>query len=210
MGITERKEREKQEMRDKILQVATKMFLEDGFEKTSIRNIAEAIEYSPATIYLYFKDKDELFFAIHEIGFQKLLQRLDVLKDIKDPVKRLRELGFIYINFALENPEYYDLMFIMLAPMNSLHERVEKGEIPCWHFGEQTFKLLIDTVQEGMDKGLIRGSNAGLAAMYMWSAVHGMVSLDIRGRLGVLDLPEDQLRNTIITALDELVGLMKA
>ena len=60
MGIAERKEREKMEMHDRILQAATVMFLEDGYEKTSIRNIADKIEYSPATIYLYFKDKDEL------------------------------------------------------------------------------------------------------------------------------------------------------
>jgi AcrR family transcriptional regulator len=61
MGILERKEREKQEMRDLILNVATEMFIEEGYDKTSIRKIADKIEYSPATIYLYFKDKDEIF-----------------------------------------------------------------------------------------------------------------------------------------------------
>ncbi len=74
MGITERKEREKQEKRTLILEAATKMFLEDGFDKTSLRNIADKIEYSPATIYLYFKDKNELFYAIQEKGFELLLK----------------------------------------------------------------------------------------------------------------------------------------
>jgi AcrR family transcriptional regulator len=73
MGISERKEREKQEMREKILLVATEMFIEEGYDKTSIRKIADKIEYSPATIYLYFKDKDEIFHAIHDKGFDKFL-----------------------------------------------------------------------------------------------------------------------------------------
>src|SRR5665647_140284 len=111
MGIAERKERDKMEMRDRIVEAATLMFLEDGYEKTSIRNIADKIEYSPATIYLYFKDKDELFFAIHNIGFQLLLKEMEKANKIKNPLKRLREIGSIYVEFALENPEYYDLMF---------------------------------------------------------------------------------------------------
>ena len=61
MGISERKEREKLEMRRKIVDVAKDLFIHEGFEKTSIRQIAEKIEYSPATIYLYFKDKTEIF-----------------------------------------------------------------------------------------------------------------------------------------------------
>jgi len=60
MGLKERKERDKLEMKDRILQSAHQLFVEKGFEQVSIRNIAEAIEYSPATIYLYFKDKDEI------------------------------------------------------------------------------------------------------------------------------------------------------
>ena len=76
MGIVERKEREKEDMRRLILNAARKLFLEQGYEKTSIRNIADAIEYSPATIYLYYKDKNELLFALHEEAFLKLMEEL--------------------------------------------------------------------------------------------------------------------------------------
>lgn len=72
MGVADRKEREKEEMKTKILEAAKKLFLDHGFEKTSIRNIAEEIEYSPGTIYLYFKDKNELLFALHQEAFQGL------------------------------------------------------------------------------------------------------------------------------------------
>ncbi|SDP90493.1 transcriptional regulator, TetR family [Mucilaginibacter sp. OK268] len=74
MGVTERKEREKTEMRELITAAAMKMFLEDGYAKTSIRGIADAIEYSPGTIYLYFKDKDELLYEIQADAYGRLLE----------------------------------------------------------------------------------------------------------------------------------------
>ncbi len=57
MTIATRKQREKEEMRHLILEAAKKIFLTKGYEQASIRNIAEEIEYSPGTIYLYFKEK---------------------------------------------------------------------------------------------------------------------------------------------------------
>jgi AcrR family transcriptional regulator len=74
MGILERKERDRVEMRERIIDVAIEMFVQEGYEKTSIRNIAEKIEYSPATIYLYYKDKDELLYDVQAQAFEKLDQ----------------------------------------------------------------------------------------------------------------------------------------
>jgi len=208
MGIAERKERDKQEMRDRIIEVATKMFIEDGYDKTSIRNIAEQIEYSPATIYLYFKDKDELFFAIHELGFMKLLQEMEVLKKMKSPFKQLREMGVIYIDFAINNPEYYDLMFIMRAPMNVIKE--SKGSENCWQMGESTFGMLHQILEACIDQKLIKNKNALLTTLETWSFVHGMVSLYIRDRLQIMNLPENEVRDMLVHALDDMLHNMKA
>ena len=64
-------------MRSLILDAARSIFLEKGFEQASIRNIAEKIEYSPGTIYLYFRDKDEIFHALHEEGLKEVRFRFD-------------------------------------------------------------------------------------------------------------------------------------
>jgi len=208
MGIAERKERDKQEMYDKILQAATTMFLEDGYEKTSIRNIAEKIEYSPATIYLYFKDKDELFFAIHNIGFQMLLKEMEKAGKIKNPLKRLHEIGVIYIEFALKHPEYYDLMFIMRSPMNALKEK--HGDDQCWTYGETTFGLLMATVTECIEQKLVRVKDPVMISMYTWSSVHGLVSLKIRERFNIMNLEEPQIKKMLLGSLAELIELMKA
>ena len=89
MGIAERKERDRVEMRQRIIDAAIQMFLEEGYEKTSIRNIAEKIEYSPATIYLYYKDKDELLYDVQGQAFEKLYQTFRDEATAKDPFKRL-------------------------------------------------------------------------------------------------------------------------
>src|SRR5690606_22862741 len=112
MGISDRKEREKSELKSLILQAAKKLFLEQGIEKTSIRNIADAIEYSPGTIYHYFQDKDSIFHEIHTEGFQELGKRMAVLFEVENPFERLKAMGKIYIKFAFENTDMYDLMFL--------------------------------------------------------------------------------------------------
>ena len=177
MGIAERKEREKEEMRKLIIDTATELFIEKGFDKTSMRNIAEAMEYSPATIYLYFKDKSELFNAIHEIGFKVFFEYLSQVKDIADPMDRLDKLGQQYIHFALENPGYYDLMLIMREPMNA-----EKNE-EDWDQGDTSHKILTSTVAACMEQGYFKGNDPSVISFMIWSQVHGICSMMIRERM---------------------------
>src|SRR3954447_23130249 len=122
MTIANRKERQKEELKTKILQAAKELFMERGFEETSIRNIAEKIEYSPTTIYLYFKDKDAIFHELHDEAFLMMRSKFSVLQYISDPFERLKAIGKIYLDFAMENKELYDLMFILDAPMKVLQK----------------------------------------------------------------------------------------
>lgn len=204
MGIQERKEREKQEMRELILQTARQVFIEEGYEKTSIRTIADRIEYSPATIYLYYKDKDQLLFAIHELGFDALLASFQTLQEIADPLERFRQLGHRYVQFAINNPEMYDLMFISYSPMNAL-EKAQEGS--TWDCGYQSFHTLCSIIQENMDQGLLRTDDLYVTALSVWSFVHGLACLHIRNRLKAF--PEhlntqqlmDQSLDLLITSL---------
>ncbi|MFD2572559.1 TetR/AcrR family transcriptional regulator [Spirosoma soli] len=180
MGITERKEREREEMRQLILSAAQKLFLENGYEKVSIRNIADAIEYSPATIYLYYKDKNELLFALHQFGFAKMVQEFSPLFSITDPFERLVEMGRSYIRFAVENPELFDLMFIMTAPIDKLDKE-------NWVEGDRSFGLLVQVVQDCMDAGVFQPRDTRVVAMMIWSAIHGYTALYLRKRLGMFD-----------------------
>ncbi len=141
MGIAERKEKEKREMRELILETAKRLFLEEGFARVTIRRIAEKIEYSPATIYLYFRDKNEILFSLHAEGFEKFYKRQQTILSVKDPWKRLRKHGEVYISFAMENPEYYDLMFIMRAPVKELKAKKE------WEVGMRSYEFLKENIR---------------------------------------------------------------
>jgi AcrR family transcriptional regulator len=102
MGIAERRENDRQKMRGLILDTAMKLFFKEGFEHVTIRAIAQAIEYSPATLYLYFKDKNDILYALQTMGFDKLYGKQREVLTIKDPRKRLRQMGRVYIEFAPE------------------------------------------------------------------------------------------------------------
>src|SRR5215475_8308543 len=117
MGIAERKGKQKLEIRKQILDASMKLFIEEGFDNVTIRKIADLIEYSPTTVYLYFKDKNEIFYSLHEMGFQKFAMMNQPLTQIANPITRLHKMGETYIDFGLANPEFYDVMFIQRAPM---------------------------------------------------------------------------------------------
>ncbi|MBN7811963.1 TetR/AcrR family transcriptional regulator [Algoriphagus sp. H41] len=191
MGIADRKERDKEELREKILVAAKALFLEKGVEKTSIRNIADQIEYSPGIIYHYFRDKNEIFHALHQGGFMQLMEKMQVLRSVRNPMERLKAMGSIYITFAIENPDMYDLMFIKEAPI----DHVYNSEHDCWKEGGGTFENLRMTIKECADAGHFTGHDLEPLTYLIWSAVHGLVSLHIRKRCEVV-LPERQ--NTIV------------
>ncbi|WP_296705613.1 TetR/AcrR family transcriptional regulator [Algoriphagus sp.] len=178
MGINDRKEREKEELRSLILAAARSLFLEKGVEKTSIRNIADKIEYSPGIIYHYFKDKNEIFHSLHQEGFLQLLGKMKVLGTVENPLERLKAMGKIYMSFAKENPDMYDLMFIKEAPIDHIAHHKEED----WKEGNNTFSFLRSTVQECIDIGNFKGHDVEALTYMIWSTVHGMVSLRIRGR----------------------------
>ncbi len=181
MGIPERKERDKQGMKKLILDTAMKLFLEEGFGNVSIRRIAEKIEYSPATIYLYFKDKDEILYALHTAGFEELFRRQQAVLSIGDPWKRLQKHGELYIRFGLENPEYYNLMFIMRSPARKFSEEDE------WSVGRRSYEFFRDEVGRAMEAGIIPKGDANVAAFGLWSVAHGIVALILRKRCVMLD-----------------------
>ncbi len=201
MGIKERKELEKQEMRKLILDTAMKLFLEKGFENITLRHIAEKIEYSPATIYLYFKDKDELIYTLHREGFEKLYMWQQKILPIKDPLKRLHKHAQMYVSFALENPEYYDLMFIERAPFRTI-KGMECKDGMNWEIGMRSYDLLRKNIEDCIEAGVFQNTNIDVAAFSMWAYVHGIVSLIIRDRCTMF--PKEHLDNLVKGALDFL------
>jgi len=205
MGITERREREKEEMRDMILKTANKLFAEHGFEKVSMRNIADAIEYSPTTIYLYFKDKNELFYSLHLEGFKMLAAEFVPLLEIKNPMDRMYQMGLRYIRFAIENPDYYRLMFLVKDPLCT----TETDE--TWEAGHNAHAFLERVVVECQEQGYLQGISMRSAALMIWSFVHGLVSLQVCDRMKLyLEMEREQYITDAFEAFNLMIRNFKS
>lgn len=204
MGIAERKNKEKEELKALILKAAHELFIEKGIDETSIRNIAERIEYSPATIYLYFKDKDEIFYELHSQGFELLRSRMMVLQSVSDPLERLKALGRVYLDFAFENSEVYYLMFIARAPM----QYIDKVNELHWTEGVSAFDFLVQTVAGCIEAGRFKGQDPESLSFVIWSTVHGMVSLDNSGRCKGVSPDCLDTKVLIQKAYDEFVKIL--
>jgi len=175
MGIAERKLEEKQEMHKRILNGARKIFLEKGYEKTSMRNIAQEINYSPGSLYFYFRDKSEIFHELHKEGFRLLLNQLKVLEKVGDPFERLKASGRVFIQFAQENKDYYNLMFIVDEPV--------KDSLPeGFQIGEEAISYMQGMVKECQQKGKFKDMDTEYFTFLIISVVHGICALFCKHR----------------------------
>ncbi len=187
MGITDRKEREKQELKDLILKEAKAVFLEEGYEKTSIRKIADRIEYSPTTIYLYFKDKSELLLELHKQSFHQFFNVLSSVSTISDPFERLVQTGKRYIEYGIKNPEEYELKFQLKAPLAALEC---KNEI--WSDGQQAICFVQAIVDNCIEAGYFSKSmDSQSMSIMLWAEVHGLVTLFNSNRLDMFQLDKN-------------------
>ncbi len=176
MGSTERREREKEQLRRKILDTARQMFANEGYDAVSMRRIAQKIEYSPTAIYLHFKDKESLFSELCNADFRRLAKAFASMTEVKDAVERLRKIGHAYIGFALEYPNHYRLMFMTPHPEEHKPEELDKGNPE-----EDAYAFLKVTVEACMKAGAFRPGlkNSELIAQTLWAGVHGVASLQI-------------------------------
>jgi AcrR family transcriptional regulator len=175
MSIAERKLKEKQEMHQRILNGARKIFLEKGYEQTSMRNIANEIDYSPGSLYFYFKDKSEIFHELHKEGFRLLLSQFNVLEKVADPFERLKAMGRIFIQFAQDNKDYYNLMFIVDEP-------VKMPEDGGFKIAQEAINQLSSVIKECQQQGKFKDMDTEYFTFMILSAVHGICALFCKDR----------------------------
>ena len=178
MGIVERRERERLETREKILDAARELFVCEGYDGVSMRKVAQKIEYSPTAIYVHFQDKEQLFLELCHSDFRRLAGSFAQLAQIADPVERLRRIGHAYVEFGIENPNHYRMMFMTSHPLLTDSQEKELGK---GNPEEDAYEFLRQTVQEALDAGAFRPelTDADLIAQTLWAGVHGVVSLEI-------------------------------
>lgn len=162
----------------RILDTARRLLISDGYAHLSMRKIAREIGYSATTIYLHFKNKDQLVHTLIEEGVSRLHRRLlsRSNQNGEGVRKRLRNLCSEYVVFGLDNPEYYEIMY-MLHPANLARYPADK-----YRRARKNLELLASVYQEGVDGNVFQRLDPMLAASVIWSHMHGVVSLMLSER----------------------------
>lgn len=174
MGPKERREREREEIRTRILDAARELFAKEGAESVTMRRIADRIEYSPTAIYFHFRDKEALLAELCDCDFRSFAHAFAEIAQIADPVDRLRAAGESYVSFGLNNPSHYRLMF--MTPKTTKASTLANGNPE-----EDSYAFIKLIVADLMASGRVRDDlrDVDLVSQVIWSAMHGLVSLEI-------------------------------
>lgn len=173
MGVQERRAREKKELRQEILDAARDLFVREGFENVSMRKIAEKIEYSPTTIYLYFKDKADLLDCICEETFARLVRKQTAIdQTAADPIDRLKKQLRAYIDFGLKYPNHYKVALMMTEDFEERMQCERSREM-----GKKAYTHLRNEVATLSERGLIKVMDIDASAQVLWANIHGLTSL---------------------------------
>jgi len=164
--------------RDRICEAATHLFATQGYDAITLRSIAAEVGCSPMTPYRYFEDKDEIFALVRAGAFRRFAEQQEAsIAHVSAPADKLRALGIAYVEFALAEPDAYRLMF-------ELHQDPAADHPELFDEGHRAWLPMRNAVAEAIDAGVLEG-DADTIAHVFWAGVHGLVSLELAGKLNL-------------------------
>lgn len=170
MGTTERRLRQKDEVRSSILATAWQIVTEEGWQSLSIRKIADAIEYSAPVIYDHFQNKESILIEFARDGFRLLTKKMEQAKNkYTQPAEQLRAMADAYWNFAFRNKEYYQVMFGLGISCSEAEKCIPEK----MNFRE----LMLTPIAEILDKNKRTDVSPCLKGHTFWSVIHGLISI---------------------------------
>jgi AcrR family transcriptional regulator len=191
-----RRQKQREELRGEIREAARAIIVRDGYQGFSMRKLAAGIGYSPGSIYLYFRDKEDLFRSLVDESFSRLSESLEVLAERprKDPVARLKHGLSLYVNWGCRHPNDYQIAFLLPDP----------GPGP--YKTHQAFDVLRSMVADCLPAGKVRRERVEMASQAIWSAVHGITSLLIHRPSFPWHSKASVIRQVIESAVDGAVA----
>jgi AcrR family transcriptional regulator len=158
--------------RQAILDAAHDVFVAEGYDGASIRKVAQRAGYSHGTIYLHFRDKDDLLYQLSEEQFRALLERLRALPRSLDALSRLTAALRTYVDYGLEFPNHYDLMF-SIRPAHLRHA----AERRFGPMAEQVYAFLYDVLVKAGERGLVAIGDPDVDTTALIAAMHGAIEM---------------------------------
>lgn len=176
MGVKEKRHRYKEEFRREILDSARDLFIDVGYEKFSMRRLAEKIEYSPTTIYHYFKSKDDLLFAICEEVAEQFLAAMRNLRTVQSkPYEALRQAMLYLVEFAFDNPNQYKVFFLDRPDVYGRQEEFMKRE----SMARNSYFEFREMVQACVKARKLRRMDIDVLTQVLATAPHGLITMTL-------------------------------
>lgn len=179
-----------------LISAAEAVLVRDGPGGLTVRAVAEEAKIAPMGVYSRLGSKAGLVNAVLIRGFDRLRMAMETAPEPGPPVERLRECALRYRRFAIDNPDFYTLMFEDAVPRK--RDSAEVREHATAAFG-----IIVRNVELAAAAGRIDGAEPLDAAQQLWNAVHGAVVLELRGLVQTPD-PEDTYLRTVDTMLHGL------
>lgn len=193
---TEQRREQRQALRERILDVSREIVKREGFASLSMRKLAEAIDYSPAALYLHFRSRGDIARALRLEGHASLREAFLAHATIADPAARLNAMARAYVEFGLAEPETYRLMFMEPA---GLTDSAANGADQAAEPGAATLSLIADAYVELRAAERLPAHAAPRAcAEGLWANLHGIVALKLNGAA----LPETPAATLVELSLD--------
>lgn len=170
----ERRNSEHKELRQRILDAAGELFAQEGYEAFSLRRVAEHIGYSPGALYRYFDDKDDLLFNVADEGFKlfRAAQRTAAVSS-SDLAQTLRTMASAYVEFGIQYPNYYRLMFMERPDLLFKSHQTQ---------AEEWLRSLLDYQEmfaAAVKAGILRAGDPVAMSDAWWAMLHGIVAIGI-------------------------------
>ena len=196
MGIAERKEREKQQRREEIMQAAEEVFFSKGFEKSTMDDVAEKAELSKGTLYLYFKSKEDLHMAVARKAIHLLRDYTSKATEGEGTaLEKLGQMGRACIEFSRSYPDHMKAI-MTLEEVEPLSISLSTSDVQNMIYNESTVGAVIQIVEQGVREKLIRSDiPTALVAHTLWMSVLSVIRFvsSKQSLLQALDLSPDKL-----------------
>ncbi|MFO7798160.1 TetR/AcrR family transcriptional regulator [Rhodohalobacter sp.] len=182
-------------LREEILDVSKELLLKHGFSKISMRKIAKKANVTATSIYLHFKNKDDLLLALVEESIANLNRVLrNTLDEAASPIEQLESLTDAYVGYAMENPQEYEIIYMVRPEEMPKYPREKFQQV------REIYELLAGIIQRGKDRNLFDVEDPLVSAYTLWAQIHGVVSVILGKRLDTrvpierfLDLATDHI-----------------
>ncbi len=178
MGITERRQREKERRRNDIIDAAERVFFSSGLENATMDDVAEQAELSKGTLYIYFKSKEDLYLAITKRGLDILTSMFEkVSAPASLGIEKIYAIGQAYRDFSKKHTDYFQAMAYFDLRIKEISDESPNAKLSIEQ-GKKVLTICAEAIQCGIEDGTIRSDiDPKKTAIVLWGQTNGILQL---------------------------------